>query len=307
MSVILITGCSTGIGFATAEKLARNSNTVYATMRHPGKNPALKKLAEEQKLRINILKMDVNDTSSVQETIEIVLKKEGRIDVLVNNAGIHTWGAIEELPLEKFHQEMETNFFGPIRCIKAVLPAMREKRSGTIINISSIAGELYSNFHGTYAPSKAALEALSESLAQEVQPFNIKVFLVQPGMTETPIFAKTANIPANTNYPNIKRFLSMFAASLEYHVPADTAAEVVQDIVDGTRHSFRNHAGPFADGFLQFRSSLTDEDWINSVGVDDETWISGMEQMGLQVRKYMTEPELPHFGKRHSVITGQVT
>jgi len=190
---------------------------------------------------------------------------------------------------------MDTNYFGVVRCIKAVLPSMRKNKSGSIINISSIAGKLYSNFHGAYAASKAALEAFSEALAQEVAPYNIKIFLVEPGITQTPIFEKTNKISAATNYPNIKRFVSMFAASLENPISTDHAAEVVNEIVSGKRNTMRNSAGADAEGFLAFRASLKDEDWVSSVMVDDETWITQWEQMGMGVRKFMEADGLPVF------------
>lgn len=294
MSVILITGTSTGIGYAIAELLAKNKHTVYATMRNPHQSTSLQQLSKKEKLDLHVLQLDVLHDDSVHEVVDTILSNEKHIDVLVN-AGIHSWGAIEELPMELFKANMETNYFGALRCIKAVLPSMRKNKSGTIINISSIAGKLYSNFHGAYSPSKAALEALSESLAQEVAPYNIKVFLVEPGITETPIFAKTNKIADNTNYPNIKRFVSMFAASLENPISTAYAAEVVNEIVSGKRNTMRNTAGADAEGFLGFRASMKDEDWINSVMVDDETWITGMEQMGLAVRKFMQAEKLHEF------------
>ena len=173
MSVIVITGSSTGIGYATAETLARNGHTVYATMRNPQASPQLQQKAAENQLPVTVLKMDVLDDHSVEKAIDLVLKKEDHIDVLVNNAGIGSWGAVEDLPMDLFKADMETNYFGAVRCIKAVLPSMRKRKSGYIINISTVAAKVFSNFHGTYCASKAALEALSESLAQELVPFNI--------------------------------------------------------------------------------------------------------------------------------------
>ena len=295
MPIILITGSSTGIGYAAAETLARNGNTVYATMRNPNRSPQLQQLADKEKLPIKVLPMDVLDDPSVTDAVSIVIKKEGHIDVLINNAGIHTWGAVEELPLELFKAEMDTNYFGTLRCIKAVLPFMRDRKAGCIINVTSVAGKVYSNFHGTYCTSKAAVEALSETLAQELMPFNVKVSVVQPAFIETPIFKKTREIPANTYYPNGKRFLSMFAASLENHESPYKVADIINDIVSGKRSTFRIAVGLFAEGFLSFRASQTDNDWINSVSVSDEEWSNGMEQMGLSVSKYMQAEGMPQF------------
>ncbi len=295
MSIILITGSSTGLGYATAETLARNGHTVYATMRNPQRSPQLQRVAEKDHLPIKILPMDVLDDKSVQTAISSILSKEGHIDILLNNAGIASWGAVEELSFEFFKADMDTNYFGTVRCIKAVLPSMRERKSGCIINMSSVSGKVYGNFHSTYNASKAAVEAFSESLAQELVPFNVRVVVIQPAFIETPIFNKINETPSNTHYPNIKRFLSMFAASLENHESTNKVADVINDIVAGKLNAFRNPVGLYAEGFLNFRGSLRDEDWINSVSVSDEDWINGMEGMGLQVRKYMEADGLPAF------------
>lgn len=293
--VILITGSSTGIGYAIAELLARNKHTVYATMRNPHQSTALQQLAKKEKLNLHVLRLDVLYDDSVCKAVEIILSKEGRIDALVNNAGVGSWGAVEELSLDFFRADMETNYFGTLRCIKAVLPSMRKRKSGSIINVTSCAGKLYFNFFGAYCASKAAVEALSESLAQELTPFNIKIFVVEPGVIDTPIFSKANIIPADTAYPNIKRFLSFFAASLEFHTQPSVVAEAVNEIITGKRITFRTPAGPDAEGMLNMRAVTSDEDWANSVMVDDETWITGMEQMGLAVRKFMEAEKLHEF------------
>jgi NAD(P)-dependent dehydrogenase (short-subunit alcohol dehydrogenase family) len=295
MSVIIVTGCSTGIGYATAETLARNGHTVYATMRTPKATPQLQQLADANQLPLTVLPLDVLDEKSIQEAVNFVLAKEGVIDVLVNNAGIGAWTAIEETPLDLFKLVMDTNYFGTIRCIQAVLPSMRERRMGSIINVSSGAGKVFSNFHGAYASSKAAVEALSESLAQEVKPFNIQVAIVEPGIIETPIFNKVNGISNQTRYPNIKRFLSLFAASLEAHRPPSSVAEVINEIVSGKRTTLRSLAGSDAEGLLAWRASMSDEDWINSAALTDEEWANNMEQMGLGVKKYLQAEGLPQF------------
>jgi NAD(P)-dependent dehydrogenase (short-subunit alcohol dehydrogenase family) len=294
MAVILVTGSSTGIGYATALTLARNGHRVYASMRDPKRSPQLKETAEQEKLELITLPMDVLDEVSVTDSITGILENENQVDVLVNNAGVGAWGSVEELEMDLFRRDMETNYFGTLRCIKAVLPGMRERRSGTIINVTSVAGKLYSNFHGGYCASKAAVEALSESLAQELAPFNVKVAMVQPGIVETPIFEKINPYPDRLLYPNLKRFMAIFAASLENHVQPSVVADVINDIVAGKTDRLRHPAGPDAIPLLAWRSSTPDEEWVNSVNIDDITWIENMEQnMGLPVRKYMEAPEMP--------------
>ncbi len=287
MAIIFISGTSTGIGFATAVALARNGHKLYASMRNPQKTPELQNLAERENLPVHIITMDVDDEESVKHGIGGVLQKEGFIDVLVNNAGISmSWGAVEELPIESFQKTMQTNYFGTIRCIQAVLPSMRERKAGCIINTTSVAARVNGDFLAGYCASKAAVEAFSESLAQEVRPFNIRIAVVEPGVIVTPIFSKHER-PLSANYPNVKRRFAFFAASLERQIQPAVVAEVINDIVDGKSTKFRNLAGPDALPLTSFRSSITDEDWINSVNIDDDAWIERMKQMGLNVKPYI--------------------
>ncbi|RYZ21602.1 MAG: SDR family oxidoreductase [Chitinophagaceae bacterium] len=294
MSVILITGCSSGIGLATAVHLAKAGHMVYATMRNPS-NSLLPQLIKKELLPINILLLDVTNESSVQKAVQQVLDQEGHIDVLINNAGISALGPVEELPIEAFYADMETNYLGTVRCSKAVLPQMRARRKGTIINVTSIAGKIFNAAHSTYVASKAAVEAFSESLALEVASFGIQVAVVEPGVIDTPIFSKGEADLSQTAYPFLKRLLAFFAASLENHFSPFEVAYVIEDIIAGKRKAFRNPAGPDAAPLLEWRASLKDEDWIATGMIDDETWTNTMESMGLKVRPYMEDPSLIFF------------
>ena len=187
MAVVLITGTSSGIGLATALTLGRAGHKVYATMRNPTKAPELGQTAAAEKLPIKISIMDVDSDSSVKEGIENIRKDAGQIDVLVNNAGVERSGSIEETPLAEFRAVMETNYFGVIRCVQAVAPEMRKRKSGCIINVSSVAGRISCTPMAPYTASKFALEALSECLAQEMKTFNVRVALVEPGIIDTPM------------------------------------------------------------------------------------------------------------------------
>lgn len=287
MSTILITGCSTGIGFATAELMARSGHTVYATMRNPQRSPELAQLAERDNLPITILPMDVDSDESVSAAVADVLAQAGQIDVLVNNAGIAPVGAVEELPFEVIQQVMQTNYFGTVRCIQAVLPGMRQRRSGCIINVSSVAGEIYSACFGAYCATKAAIEALSESLAGEVGQFGIRVALVQPGVIDTPLIEKADAVPAYTVYPTHARLKAYLAASVANHVPASAVAEMIQAVASGSQTTFRNPVGADAAPLLGWRTSLSDEDWVAVGALDEETWIAGMAQMGMDVRPHL--------------------
>lgn len=286
MSTIFITGCSTGIGFATAEVLARSGHTVYATMRNPQRSPELGQLAEQDNLPIIVLPMDVDSDESVKTTIAQVLA-QGPIDVLVNNAGIFRLGAVEELPLSAFQEVMETNYFGTIRCIQAVLPSMRERGNGCIVNVTSVAGKIYGVFQGTYAASKAAAEAFSESLAAEVQPFGIRVVMVEPGVIDTPILDKMESPSADTKYPIMHRVKAFYLASQMNHVSAGLVGETIRDILSANDTQMRYPVGPDSALLLGWRASLSDHEWISSGNVDEEIWIAGMEQLGLDVRPYL--------------------
>lgn len=284
---VLISGCSTGIGFAIAETFARNGFSVYATMRNPQNSPALAELAKKENLPITVLTMDVDDDKSVKSAVLEMMDKAGQIDVLVNNAGIGILGSVEELPLEFFQASMQTNFFGAFRCIQAVLPDMRKRNSGHIINITSVAGKLFSGCQGAYCASKAALEALSESLAGEVTQLGIKVAVVEPGVIDTPIITKQNDRKIQPLYPGHARLEANLKASASHHAMPSEVAETVLAIANGEKTTFRNTVGADAEPLLGYRASLSDEDWIASGGVDEETWIAGMAQMGMDVKAFM--------------------
>ena len=159
-------------------------------MRSPDRAPKLGEVASAENLPLTVVPRDVDSDASVAQGLALAERANGPIDVLVNNAGIGQLYAVEDASLEEFRQTMETNFFGALRCIKAVLPSMRERRHECIVNVTSVAGRIALASHGPYWASKFALEALSESLAQEVKPFGIRVAVVEPGVIATPIFNK---------------------------------------------------------------------------------------------------------------------
>src|SRR5438128_1613969 len=182
MSSVLITGTSKGIGLASALVLGRAGYTVHATMRDPGRSPELAQAAEKERLPIRISAMDVDSDASVKETIRSIQEKNGPIDILVNNAGVLRKGSVEELPISDVRAVMETNYFGALRCIQAVMPEMRKRRSGCILNVSSVGGRSSSPPLGAYSASKFALDAFSDALAAEAKMFNIRVAIGQPGI-----------------------------------------------------------------------------------------------------------------------------
>jgi NAD(P)-dependent dehydrogenase (short-subunit alcohol dehydrogenase family) len=253
--------------------LAKAGLKVYAGMRRP------EMAAEELKAAgATVLQMDVDDDGSVAASCN------RQIDVLVNNAGIGGFGSVEEAPLEHFRQVMETNFFGALRCIKAVVPQMRERRSGCIINVTSVAGRIAGGGQAPYSASKWALEAASESLACEMRAFGVRVAIVEPGVIATPIFGKGKPPEKPSLYPFGRRMTAYFKAKLQDPVPPDVVAEVVRTIVEGDGWQLRYPAGPDAAEIIGSRASIPDEQWTAVAALPDHEWAERMGQrMGLKL------------------------
>ncbi len=286
MKTILITGCSSGIGKETALTLARAGHRVFASMRNLKRGNALKQVIEDEQLAIDIIALDVDHDQSVQSAVEGVLTKVNQLDVLVNNAGIAPLGHIEETPISTFKQMMETNFFGAIRCIQSVLPHMRSRKSGMIVNISSVSGRLASSPYGAYTASKHALEAMSECLAQEVRAHNIHVANIEPGFIETPILDKQGQPPSESIYPQWKRLYGLVAASRQMPTPPSVVAQKVKEVIEDHNETLRHPVGPDAQPFLHWRGAMTDEQWIAFGGLEnDEDWYKRVEQdFGIDAR-----------------------
>ena len=284
MAIALITGTSSGIGLATAVSLARRGHKVIATMRNLQGATELQKIVSAEQLPITMAELDVNDDASVERSIGRVLAENGKIDVLVNNAGLGMGGSVEELPLDVFREVMETNYFGPLRCIKAVLPSMREHRHGCIINVTSISGRIVLPPQAAYAASKWAFEALSECLAQEMRAFNVRVAIVEPGVIATPIFGKARPLPTDSPYPHARRQRALFAASLAQPTSPYVVGEKIGQIVDSDSWQLRYPVGPDAEPFLAWRASKTDEEIVRLGGVSDEEYkMIARREFGLDV------------------------
>ena len=183
--IAVVTGTSTGIGFETALALAREGYYTYATMRDTTKSQKIKELGQKENLKINVLKLDVDDETSVKTAIQKILDEKQRIDVLVNNAGWGLWGCVEDVSVDEFKAQFDTNFFSIIRLIQEVGPTMRKQGSGTIVNVSSVVGRIGFPASPAYISSKFALEGLSESLRFELAPFGIDVVIIEPGVIKT--------------------------------------------------------------------------------------------------------------------------
>ncbi len=265
MAKVLITGTSKGIGYDATLLLARAGHEVIATMRNPSACD-LEKVATEAKLPVTVLPLDVDDDASVAEAFG---KVGDSIDVLVNNAGIYSINAVEDESLEQFQRVMETNYFGAVRCVKQVLPAMRTRGSGCIINVTSIAGRVAFAATSAYTASKFALEAFTESLAQEVKGYGIKVALVEPGIIDTPM--ATTNLPqydTRTIYPHGRRIHAFFTNPEREEASPTLVGEMIRYVIEGDDPRLRFPVGPDALSFLGWRVALGDEDWVGLGGLE---------------------------------------
>jgi NAD(P)-dependent dehydrogenase (short-subunit alcohol dehydrogenase family) len=279
MAIAVVTGTSTGIGLATASTLARAGHTVYATMRDPETGGAeLRAIAERERLPVHIAALDVDSDEPVRNAFAKILAEAGRIDVLVNNAGISGSGAVEETPIAVFRATMETNYFGALRCIQAVLPGMREQRSGCIVNVTSVAGRISVAPQAAYSSSKFALETASEVLAQEVKAFGVRVAIVEPGVIATSIFGKVQPPRADSKYPHVRRTYEFFRASLENPVSPYVVGEKIREIVESGTWKLRHPVGPDAEGFFAWRASMSDEQWVEFGAISDQQWVDYVRQ-----------------------------
>jgi NAD(P)-dependent dehydrogenase (short-subunit alcohol dehydrogenase family) len=282
MANVLITGTSRGIGLATALELGRAGHKVFATMRNPGRAPELGRRASAEGLPISVLTMDVDSDDSVSACMAQI-HRQAEIDVLVNNAGIERHGSIEELPLQAFRAIMETNYFGAIRCIHGVLQRMRERGSGCIINVTSVAGKIACSPLGAYAASKHALEGLSEALAQEMRPFGVRVAIVEPGIIDTPMAHAIEN-PEPSPYRQARHLSALFRASLEHPTPPSVVAERIRKIIESGTSKLRHPVGPDAEPFLGWRADMSDEEWTEFNALDTAGYKARVKQdFGLEL------------------------
>jgi NAD(P)-dependent dehydrogenase (short-subunit alcohol dehydrogenase family) len=270
MSVVLITGCSTGFGLETALAFARRGDTTCATMRNVAKADELKKRAADEGLEIDVEPLDVTDDRSVAAAVSAIRDRHGPIDVLVNNAGVGYGGPVETMPLDAAQALMETNFWGAVRMIRAVLPDMRERRSGAIVNVTSLAGRIPGSlYNGMYAASKHALGTLSESLAAEVAPFDVRVICVAPGFFTTAIAANSNSVDegiAGTAYEaDGEWFQSFMTTSVDTGADPRIVAEVITAAVDDPGAPLHHAVGDDADFLIAvYDQNRTYELWMEA-------------------------------------------
>ena len=270
MENAVITGTSTGIGFAAALHLARHGYRVFAAMRNLGKAQPLRAAAAEVKLPLEVIELDVTSDASVRRAFETVAAS-GPVDVLVNNAGIGGATPLELTPQDEHRAMFETNYFGAIRCIQAVLPSMRERRRGTIVNVTSIAGLVPIPNQVPYSASKWALECAGEALAHETYRFGIRVVHVEPGVVQTHIFENSAEATrydkASPYQPVMRRNGKFYSAGFRDPALPEQVAETILAAITSDEYRFRWLVGKDAIGFSAGRRKISDETWIG-MGAD---------------------------------------
>ena len=279
----IVTGANSGIGRSTAITLAKNDYTVFATMRSLERGEKLREIAQELNLEIKEVELDVSDTDSVNQGINEILNQTDQIDILINNAGVGSNAVIEDVDIESDKSVFETNFWGVVRCIQAVLPTMRQQESGHIIQVSSIAGRVGLPAQPIYSASKWALEGLSENLAHDLSSFGVKVSIIEPGVTRTAILGKNNTVPENDDFENIyARMLDMYMQGIEANIRPETVSETILQCLESSSKQLRWPVAWGAEAMINARhdGSVSDEEWveIGSLVNNREEWVRSFRQ-----------------------------
>ncbi len=255
--VILITGASSGMGKVFAEDLAREGHIVYGAARRTDL------LQELEKKGVKTIALDVTDDESMQNCVQHILKQEGKIDVLINNAGYGSYGTIEDVPMEEAKRQLEVNVFGLARMTQLVLPSMRKQKSGKIINIASIGGKIATPFGGWYHASKFAVEGMSDSLRLEVAPFGIDVIVIEPGGVKSEwgeiAYENLTKTTAQTAYSGMaEKFKQAFQKAMPKNAEPEVISRLVSKAINASKPKTRYVGGYMAKPALFFRRWVGD-------------------------------------------------
>jgi NAD(P)-dependent dehydrogenase (short-subunit alcohol dehydrogenase family) len=268
---VLVTGCSSGIGLATCHVLSRNNFMTYGTVRNLSKAKKIQDLINGENLSLKILRLDVNDNQSIKIAVKKILTDTGRIDVLINNAGYGMFGPVEEITTQEVKKQFETNFFGTIRLIKAIVPIMRKQGNGTIVNISSMVGRFGVPLNSAYVSSKFAVEGLSESISFELEEFGIRVIVIEPGVVKSDFFQNVKVKGMNLESPYQKLMESrvnfLYKAMKNSLTSSYDVADTILEALNSKDPKFRYVIGNDATNSLRMRNSLSDRkfmEWIRT-------------------------------------------
>jgi len=267
--IAIVTGSSSGIGYATSLILARNGFYTYASARNTNKSANLQSTADAERLPLKLIQLDVTDDRSVKAAVEEIISEKGRIDVLVNNAGYGLFGAFEDLSVDEIKAQFETNFFGVIRVTQHVLPIMRNgigDGGGIIVNVSSVNGHVPFPVISAYVATKFALEGLSESIAYELEPFGIKVILIEPGaigsgFMKGSIMSNRALDPKSAYFEFVRKVRSKISSDHENATQPEEVAKTIVQAILSEKPEFRYVVGSDAVTLMQARKNMPFSDF----------------------------------------------
>ena len=271
--VAVVTGSSSGIGYETTLALARNRFYTYATMHtlEGESEQKIKNIAKRENVALQVIQLDVNNDKSVIDAINRIVEEKGRIDVTVNNAGYALVGAFEETSMDEIMAQFETNFFGAVRVMQAVIPVMRKQRIGKIINITSMGGRIAIPLDSIYHGTKFALEGLSESIQYELEPFGIKIILIEPGAVGSN-FWKNLKMAMKISNPNISVYRQLennmseaLKQMIQNTIPSSEVAKVILQAVTSDNPEFRYVVGQDAAMIIEARVSMSDKEFQNLI------------------------------------------
>jgi NAD(P)-dependent dehydrogenase (short-subunit alcohol dehydrogenase family) len=274
MTISVVTGANSGIGRATAIHLAQQGHDVYGTVRSVDKAGKLLAMATDAGVEINLVELDVADDDSVHAGFARILDEtSGRVDVLVNNAGIGGNAVAEECPPSTYLEIMNVNLCGAVRCLQQVLPGMRARHGGTIVNITSIAGRIAALAQSPYVTSKWALEGLSEGLAQELAPFGIRVVIIEPGVTKSAIFAKNIDAPNQTGAydAHYRRMFQFYAAGHAQATDPFEVGRLIHHAITTDEPQLRYAVSWAGPEIIAGRQRMSDEAWVALGDLVDDT------------------------------------
>jgi len=272
LPVAVVTGANSGIGRATAVHLAANGFRVIGTVRSLSKITKADAMASDAGVSIEWVELDVADDESVARGFAEIFRIAGQVDVLVNNAGVGGNAVVEECPPSLYLEVMNINLCGAARCAQAVLPSMRARKSGCIVNVSSVVGRFAALAQAPYVASKWALEAMSEGLAQELAPWDIRVAIVEPGITKSAIFAKNVDAPNSSGAydTHYRRLFQFYAAGMANATDPFEVGAVVLDAIRTDTPRLRYPVSWGGPELLEGRTRTSDDEWVALGALPDD-------------------------------------
>ena len=271
-TISVVTGANSGIGRATAVYLAQQGHRVFGTVRAASKAEKLLAMAEKAGVTVEIAELDVADDESVRSGFARILDAAGRVDHLVNSAGVGGNAVAEECPPQMYLDVMNVNLSGAIRCAQAVLPQMRERGSGTIVNVTSVAGRIAALAQSPYVASKWALEGVSEGMAQELAPFGVRVAIVEPGVTKSAIFAKNIDAPNSTGAydAHYRRMFQFYGAGMANATDPFEVAKVIHHSMTTDQPKLRYAVSWAGEEMAALHDRIPDADWLELGMIEDD-------------------------------------